>query len=288
MNDEKLASRNEPLVSVIIPTYNRMPFLKEAVESVLKQTYRNLEIIVVDDGSTDSTALYLGTIYDERLSVITVVNGGVSNARNLGINSAQGEYIAFLDSDDVWNPTKIEKQAELFCESTILVYCGSFIETTSEVRIEEPVFSGECYEAFWRNPGVAIVKYGCSSAVVRKDAITQIGGFDTSVPAPSEDYDFFWRLSKLGNFDFVNEPLVKYRVHGGNASGNLRLYHEGCVFVANKALSETRKDYLGQRIFGLKLFMMLFKAHTREKDLRYTIRTIAETIHFIFVGRVSR
>jgi glycosyltransferase involved in cell wall biosynthesis len=288
MFDEKSAPGEKPLISVIIPTYNRMPYLKEAVESAIQQTYSNLEIIVVDDGSTDSTSVYLEEIFEKRLSVIAVTNGGVSKARNLGINAARGEYVAFLDSDDVWNPTKIEKQVELFCGSTILVYCGSLIKTASEMRIDEPVFRGECHQAFLRNPGVAIVKYGCSSAVVKKDAIIQIGGFDEAVPAPSEDYDFFWRLSRLGTFDFINEPLVTYRIHDGNVSGDSRTYHAGCVFVVNKALTEIKLDFLAQRIFGFKLFTMLFKTHLREKDIRFMVKTIVETLRFFFVGRSSR
>ena len=112
-------------VSVIIPAYNRAHYIREAIESALQQSHRPLEIIVVDDGSTDETPQILAT-YSEPVRVFRQVNQGVAAARNLGVSHARGEYVAFLDSDDLWHPEKLEKQIERFEADPELglVHCG--------------------------------------------------------------------------------------------------------------------------------------------------------------------
>ena len=99
-----------PKVSVIIPTYNAMTYLPETVESVLRQTYSNFELLIIDDGSSDQTVQWVSQLVDSRVRLISQENQGASVARNTGIAHAQGEYVAFLDADDLWEPTKLEQQ----------------------------------------------------------------------------------------------------------------------------------------------------------------------------------
>ncbi len=117
-----------PLVSVVIPTYNSSETILSCINSVFSQTYNNIEIIVVDDGSTDTTIKLLSDLiigHEEKIKLVTQVNAGPSCARNNGISHAKGEYVAFLDSDDEWYPNKIEKQVQLFAENKDLVLAGS-------------------------------------------------------------------------------------------------------------------------------------------------------------------
>src|SRR3989338_9975584 len=111
---------NNPLVSVVIPTYNGSRFIKETIQSVLDQTYTNIEAIIVDDGSKDNTPDIVKSINDSRIIYIRQENAGVSMARNNGINISKGEYIAFLDHDDVWLPCKLERQLLLFKENPVI------------------------------------------------------------------------------------------------------------------------------------------------------------------------
>src|SRR3990172_11738749 len=118
-----------PLVSVIIPTYNGSRFIRETIQSVIGQSYSKIEIIVIDDGSTDDTSLVVKSITDQRITYIQQKNAGVSTARNHGITVSKGDYIAFLDHDDVWLPCKLEKQLSLFEQNpkVAMVYADTFI-----------------------------------------------------------------------------------------------------------------------------------------------------------------
>ena len=140
-----------PLVSVIIPTYNRKHLLKEALGSVFSQTYKNLQVIVVDDGSTDNTQDIISDFKDKRITYIKQGHRGASSARNKGIENAKGEYTAFLDSDDRWLPTKIEKQMDVFKNSKVnpgVVYCGIeyMDENGKKIRGERlPAYRGNIF-----------------------------------------------------------------------------------------------------------------------------------------------
>ena len=159
-----------PLVSVIIPTYNSGVYLKEAVESVLDQDYPNLEVVVVDDGSTDDSLILL-TKYFDRIQIVKSQNFGAGSARNLGIQASSGEYLAFLDSDDKWIQNKISLQMnKMFDENLDLIYCaGQEFSTIGGVgKIHEPVFKGDCYQYYKKYPSRDIVAIGPSGVVLKK------------------------------------------------------------------------------------------------------------------------
>jgi len=209
----------KPLVTVIIPCFNSEIFIQDCIRSVLQQTYENIEIILIDDGSTDGTLLKLKE-FETEIIILRKQNEGAASARNLGIQNSNGIYIAFLDSDDVWHPEKIEKQLRLMIEKNLdLVYCGgeSFGHPGLSITYT-PVFSGDCYKEFLEFPTRAIIILGCSSAMIRKSILEFSGNFDAKFIGAAEDWDFFRRFCKYGKVSYVNESLVKYRLHDGNVS----------------------------------------------------------------------
>lgn len=206
-------------ISVIIPNYNYAQYLDQAIQSVLKQSYDNLELIVVNNGSTDNSLEILEK-YEHKIHLINQPNLGQSGARNSGLSVSSGEYIAFLDADDFWQTGKLEMQSALMNSTTQLVYCGiaPFKEANSEfMPIVLPRYSGDCTRFFIKDPGVSIVLSGESTALFSRELLERIGTFDAALNSTA-GWDFFRRCSRVTNFDFVNEPLVNYRLHATNMS----------------------------------------------------------------------
>ncbi|MCF7740530.1 MAG: glycosyltransferase [Candidatus Marinimicrobia bacterium] len=192
-------------VSVIIPTYNRAEMLERAIRSVLAQTYQNTEIIVIDDGSTDNTAEILNK-YDSEIRHFSMLHGGVSAARNMGIKKAKGEWLAFLDSDDYWLEEKLEKQLKFMVEKDYL------ISQTGEkwYRDGNWVMKGDRHQKHngW------IFKYCLplcvvtpSAVVIDKKVIEDVGFFDESLPA-CEDYDMWLRVARKYPVGLLEDKLV--------------------------------------------------------------------------------
>ena len=205
--------RTGPLVSVVIPTWNRAALVAEAAASVLAQSWRDLELLVVDDGSTDGTADRLARIGDPRLRVIRQGNGGVARARNRGVAEARGDWIAFLDSDDLWRPEKLARQMAMMLPLPPRVgFCHTGIEIAGPVETvaHQAGPSGRIFDAaLLDNP----VRAPTSSGLVRREALAAIGGFDPSLPA-IEDWDWLQRLARLYDVAAVPDPLVVYRDDG--------------------------------------------------------------------------
>lgn len=212
-----------PLVSTIIPTYNRENLVGEAIESVLDQSYRNVEVVVVDDGSTDGTVERLKQ-YDNRIKLIVQRNSGPAAARNRGIAASSGDFVAFLDSDDLWLPTKLEKQiAVLRNAESALACCLCNIRMSRHDR-ETTSFDlawlrSEINEGVWLNPaevlGSRFVLFN-QGAVVPREVLERVGGYNEKYRL-LEDYEFALRLSLEGAWGFVQEPLVTYRDAADNS-----------------------------------------------------------------------
>ncbi|MCA1961107.1 MAG: glycosyltransferase [Desulfomonile sp.] len=200
-----------PLVSVIIPTYNRAGVIGRAVRSVLAQSHRDLELIVVDDGSTDGTAKALAE-FSHEATILRQPNRGVSSARNLGISHAKGELIAFLDSDDEWLPDKVARQVERY-----RVTDSSFVCHTDEIWLRDgkPVRQ----KAIHRKQGGRFFERALERCLISPSAVMlsralldRVGWFDESLPA-AEDYDLWLRITAFHAVEYVPEPLVVK--HGG-------------------------------------------------------------------------
>lgn len=205
-----------PLVSVIIPTYNRAETVRRSIDSALAQSYRPLEVIVVDDGSTDATRGVLEA-YGDRIRPVYQANGGPSVARNTGAAGAQGEFIAFLDSDDTWKPEKIARQVALMQaggEKISCCICNAAMihgdETGTTTFRASDVMTG-MREGFWLNPAPLLATRFIlfnQVAMIRRDAFEKVGGFKPEMRL-LEDYDLAFRLSLLGPWAFVEDPLVE-------------------------------------------------------------------------------
>lgn len=208
-------------VSVIIPNYNYAKYVRKAIESVLLQTYSNLEVIVVNNGSTDDSLQVLKE-FGEKIELIDQSNLGQSGARNAGLRRSTGDLIAFLDADDFWEPTKLEKQIALINEDVQLVYCGisTFNETIMvNTEIALPIYKGNCSSFFLDYPAASVVLSGESTAVFTKLLLEKVGAFDPELNS-SAGWDFFRRASAHTNFDFVPAALTYRRAHSENMSNS--------------------------------------------------------------------
>ncbi|MGE0084820.1 MAG: glycosyltransferase [Desulfococcaceae bacterium] len=200
-------------VSVIIPAYNRSLMLREAVDSVLNQDYPDFEIIVVDDGSADDTPEMLAS-YGDKITVIRQPNRGVSAARNRGIAAAKGELIAFLDSDDLWLPGKLTKQAEFFHAHPEALICQTeeiWIRRGKRVnpKNRHKKLSGLIFE-----PSLHLCLVSPSAVMMRGSLFEKVGLFDENLPA-CEDYDLWLRISRQYPVFLMDTPLIVKR--GGHA-----------------------------------------------------------------------
>lgn len=207
-----------PLVSVILPTHNRASLLGRAVASVLSQTYRHLELIVVDDGSRDETLQILLSISDSRLRILHHEESkGAAAARNTGISNARGDFIAFQDSDDEWFQEKIERQMEVFRGATAplgMVSCGFWLQVDMDRKYfpykRFRVLGGDVYHTLiWEN------FLDTPSLLIKKACLEQVGFFDEKLPR-FQDWELCLRLSRICQLGFVNAPL--YISHSQPAS----------------------------------------------------------------------
>lgn len=233
------------LVSVIIPAYNAADTLNETLRSVRSQTHRALEIIVVDDGSTDDTRAIAEqhAAIDDRVQVVTQNNAGVATTRNEGWQRARSDLIAFVDADDLWAPTKIERQLQALQtggQNVGLVYCwfaridnqGSITSFGEEVRFEGDVLNRLFLGNFVGNG---------SSALVRRQALIDTHGFESRLRAASgegcEDYLFYCRVAERYHFAVVPERLVGYRYLPNNMSSNRFRMLRSWLLVVNEMLA---------------------------------------------------
>lgn len=205
-----------PTVSIVIATYNYGMFIEGAIESVLAQTYSDFEIIVVDDGSCDNTDKIIGTyLIDSRIRYHRTDHLGQSKAKNTGIRLSRGSLVAVLDADDLWLPTKLERQLELFWKDPELgvAYTRRILinERGEGVPYLQPTFyRGDVLEQMFRNNFICH-----SSVLIRKEVLDRVGVFDESIPM-AIDFDLWLRIALQFRFDYVDEALVKYRT--GHAS----------------------------------------------------------------------
>ena len=230
----------QPLVSVILPTYNRAEYLPRAMESVLSQSYENLELIVVDDGSTDNTREVVNAYQDARIRYMrTPSNRGVAAARNAGIRRASGEYIAFQDSDDKWLPGKLEKQMQVLAEAEpdvgMVYHIMSRVDSENEVYyIPDPCIPMNVREGDIFTYLLAENIIGAPAICVRKEVLTGAGGvgvFDTTLPN-LEDYELLLRITAKYKVAYIDEVLIEtYRLESGTNGNMLHGIISSCMII---------------------------------------------------------
>jgi glycosyltransferase involved in cell wall biosynthesis len=234
-------------VSVVMPAYNHARYLPRAIESVLGQTYPDLELIVVDDASTDDTAAVL-TGYGDRVRVVRLAtNLGISGARNAGLREARGRYLAFLDADDLWVPEKLELQVGVLeSEPDVDVVHGLITIVDDDLNVLED--ETEAVLRFYRNAQARGYSYetfvrwaACNidTVVVRRECIDSVGGFDDEM-RNCEDRDWFFRLVRRHRFHLIELPLALYRQH--TASTGAGALAVGMKQLVDKHLPEIERE----------------------------------------------
>lgn len=238
-----MANLCEPLVSVIIPTYNRSRIVLRAIESVLHQTFTDYEIIVVDDASSDDTEEVITGRYGDKIIFIKKAeNKGLATARNTGIQASRGVYIAHLDDDDEWLPEKLAAQVKLIRQnpSLGLVYCGYFKvkeDGTTESQVK-PEKRGHIFEELLKQNYIV---GSASAALIKKEVLHKAGLFDESLSA-CEDWDLWIRIARHYQVDFVKSPLVRYRVHEHNMHKDIYRMEESTFRVLDKYWPEVCQE----------------------------------------------
>jgi glycosyltransferase involved in cell wall biosynthesis len=225
----------QDLVSVVIATFNTGRYLPQAVQSVLSQTYSNVEILIIDDGSTDDTAQIIRRWeQDERVRVYRQPNGGQAQARNRGVALSKGQYVAFLDADDEWLSHKLSRQMPLFTNPQVGVVYSEYECMDAEGRaLPKPptrMYRGRVTAALLIDNFVSF-----QTAVVRRECLERHGAFDESVRM-GDDYDLWLRLSAHYEFDYIPQPTARYRVWSGQMSKNYRRRYESAIRTMRRFL----------------------------------------------------
>uniref|UniRef100_A0A7C4RT37 Glycosyltransferase family 2 protein n=1 Tax=Desulfatirhabdium butyrativorans TaxID=340467 RepID=A0A7C4RT37_9BACT len=240
-----------PLVSVIIPTYNRSAFLRNAIQSVLKQTFRNFEILVVDDASQVNVEQIIDELGDCRIRLFRHDrNRGEAAARNTGVLYAKGEYLAFLDDDDEWLAEKLEKQVSVLSNeppSVGGVYTGFFVvDITDETLLytKIPSISGTIYRELLRHNAIGTP----STLMIRRACIDRVGLFDGSI-VYGVDHDLYLRIARYFTFACIPEPLVRYHVHDARMSNDPDVVLRGMKALTQKYGRE-RGGLVNRKVLG--------------------------------------
>lgn len=251
-----------PLVSVVIPVFNGEKTIQETIESVLNQTLTDLELLVINDGSQDRTLEIVERISDSRIQIFSYPNAGQSTSRNRGIELAKGEYISFIDADDLWTPDKLEAQFKALQanpKAGVAYSWTDWIDESSQLlgKGSHNTEQGEVFTKLLLNDFVA----NGSNVLIRRDALTDVGGFDPSV-TPAEDWDLWLRLAIRYEFVAVRSPQVLYRISPNSASFNVWKMEASSLQVIDKAFADAPQflQYLKQQCLGNRYKYLTFKA----------------------------
>ncbi|HUE90316.1 MAG TPA: glycosyltransferase [Vicinamibacterales bacterium] len=226
-------------MSVIVPTFNRLAYLREAIESVLGQTIRDWELLVVDDGSTDGTIEYVGGIADPRVRLIPLAHcGRPARVKNVALRAAVGRYVAFLDSDDAWEPTKLERQVEALRQNPRAGW--SYTDVTRVNSSGDRLPEGGIQP--WRDCSGRILAellrmnalVATPTVVAERSLVEEVGGFDESLDY-NFDYDLWFRIGAISDARAVPERLARVRVHDGARTIDRFAVHRSWVRVYEKA-----------------------------------------------------
>ncbi|MEH1789950.1 MAG: glycosyltransferase [Nostoc sp.] len=227
-----------PKISVIIPAYNSEKTIKQTIQSVLNQTFTNLELIVINDGSQDSTLEVVTQFQDSRIKVFSYANAGGNVSRNRGLRNAVGEFVSFLDADDLWTPDKLQSQLKaLQGNATAKVAYGwtDYIDTNGKFLLSGKRINvnGNIYENLLLNN---FLENG-SNPLIDKKALITLGGFDESLNA-AQDWDMWLRLASKFNFVCVPSVQILYRISANSVSSNLVRQEKACLQVLERAYKE--------------------------------------------------
>lgn len=274
-------SASTPVVSVVIPAFNAAPFLKEAVESVLAQSYTPVEILVVDDGSTDATP-EIARSFGEVVRLISQQNQGVAAARNHGLRESSGTYVCFVDADDWLYPEDLERKVALMEADPELALVHALVEVTGpDLKPTGEVLRGEDGYVLDRlleliPPAIP----GVTATLIRRSVLDEIGGFDESL-GTSADYDLWLRIAEGRRVGRVDYPTVKYRKHEASMFANVeaQLTDMGRIFRKHRGRHGARP---GWRILKWRFFRSVAGEYAHRgkwlRAIRYTLQGLVARI----------
>lgn len=254
---------NEELVSIIIPSYNRETLITRSAQSVLNQTYKNIEVIIVDDGSTDNTSEVVSRIRDNRVRYIKQKNSGACVARNHGIDEAKGRYIAFQDSDDVWHQDKLKKQMDIFGHwAGDVVFCK--LDKISDDGTIETV-PGNIHEGELKKVD-SLFGIGTQSLIGKKEVFNRLK-FDPEFPR-FQDMELMYRIIKDYQVYCLDEGLVDYYIGKDSISSNPLKLLRACELIEEKH-PNLIKEYPAMGISMARSLQLGGKQLKKQKDIRY-------------------
>lgn len=260
--------KNRPLVSVIIPAYNHEQYIEEALRSVISQSYNNIELIVINDGSTDGTAgiieEFVRNNSDKNIQFVNKLNEGVCKTLNKGLTMSTGDYVAFLASDDFWSKDRIETQLE-FMENNVnigLVFSDAWLisfNTRSDFKwsdykpgiidyFKNGIQNTDMYTLLLTQPIVPAL-----TVLIRKQVLLDVGYFDEKLVY--EDFDMWLRIADKYPVGYINKPLAFYRIHGTNISNDTKHMIRGMFQTLRKHLRGAA--FKGKTMFKIKIIGLL-------------------------------
>jgi len=285
---EALVAHESPAISVIIPVYNQAQFLGHAIDSVLAQTWKDYELIVVDDGSTDESG-EVAKRYGSRLRYVRKANAGGASALNAGVRLAKGSWIAILPSDDMWEPSKLERQwrfIDIHPEAAFVYSDYLIIDSTGKPQrtTSHPVPPERARQRIHLLRGCFI---NGGSVLLRKSLFEEIGGFDEG-NRYAPDYDYWLRVTERYSAVRIPEPLLRYRVHSGQDSMRFRPIWKATYQVVRKFLRREPAHVILVVLFlrfwdQLKDLMVRLSAARSGREVAQHLGTILETLK-VLVG----
>ena len=264
-------------ISVIVPVFNGELTIQETINSILNQTFENIEVIISNDGSTDSTLEIVSNISDSRIKILSYPNAGVSASRNRGIYQAKGEYISFMDADDLWTPDKLELQwqalqdnpqaAVAYSWTDYIDESSKFLKSGRRIKVNGDAFSKLLVTNFLENG---------SNPLISKKALEKVGGFDELLPV-AEDKDMWLRLAANYEFVCVEKPQILYRSSMNSLSSNLKNMEATSLKVIERAFSYPQAyqfQHLKKQTISEFYKYLTFKAIETTPQKQQTVTTI--------------
>ena len=283
--EDKMDTYENQLVSAVITTHNRKDLLKRAIDSVLAQTYPNMELIVVSDASTDGTDEMCSRRNDLKyISIPKAESRGGNYARNLGINAAKGEYVAFLDDDDTWFPTKIEKQVKLIEEKKCeCVYCLRLMQRINNGTVQGQTLEGLTYKCEG-DLSKKIFRHSFTSTsclLVTNKILKRVGGFDENLNKLQE-YELLIRISQMSSIYYCHkEPLVFYNIDDSDGS---RISNDPMRLPIAKDYIESKHHYLLRKSGLLNRFLhedwMLTALYGNARECQFNWQTAQLALYY--------
>jgi glycosyltransferase involved in cell wall biosynthesis len=262
-----------PIISVIIPAYNCQKTIKATIESVLKQTFADFELIVINDGSQDKTLEIVSQINDPRLKLFSFDNAGANISRNRGLKYAVGEFVSFLDADDLWTPEKLESQLQALQANPQASVAYSWTNCIDEQGqfLRRGTYIAATGNVYAQLLVINFLESG-SNPLIRREALITVGSFDESLPA-GQDWDIYLRLAANYHFVPVPFPQILYRISSGSLSTNVVRQEAACLTVIEQAYNQAPehlqylKNYSLANIYKYLLHKSLEGSPARHKAI---------------------